>query len=351
MKKVIALVVVMACAMSMMAEVAIQSTFNGCTLGKSTKSEVIKNMLDAGASINSSQETVVSFVGGNISAEGIEFPVFVVSFIEDTLSNVLFIGDKRKLSAEQLASVKEKYSKLPLSEEDKEDLKEKRDSIALRLGAFLSDVWAYKDNKNSLFVTLNDTMCVFMYSADEYIGRLAERKVRDKIIKTLPNYDEANAVKSVAGCVFGDTRQNVTNKFRSKADNIIDSDSHSVMYSGVSFGGNHFKRGTLYFINDKFVACKFETEFYTWRYEEAKATYDGLCAQYDRKYTNGSHFDEDKDNMFSAYGMLQDDYEGGLMYPIVISIHKGVSQGGDSYYYVSVSYFERRRSAIYDDEI
>ena len=350
-KKKVFVLLSLVMSMSMSAGVTIQSTFHGCTLGKSSKSEVLKKMLELGAVVGSYEDSTISFSGLDFSADGIDFLLCSVSFTEDTMSTILFVGDKRKISAVQLAAVKEKYSKLPMSKEDEEDLKEKCNSINARYMFFFSDLRAYKDNTNSLFTMSTDSLYMFIYSADEYIGRVEERHVMDKIIKTTPNYDETNAVKSVAGCVFGDSRQDVIAKFRSKADDMIDSNAHSVLFKDVSFGGQHFKRGILYFINDKFVACTFESEFYTFRYEEAKATYDVICSQYNRKYTNGVSVSSETDDMLSTYGMLQDDYENGKIPPIIIHLQKSVSRGGDMYYYVSVSYFIERLKTMYDDEI
>ncbi len=353
MRKVIVIIMLVACAMSMMAEVAIQSTFNGCTLGKSTKSEVLKNISKLRGKIIAQNDTVILFSSAKTSAEGIKFRYCNVCFMDDTVSTIFFFDNIDKVSASQIEDVKAKYDSLKV----------------LNGGYFLSKyqhtlgisnvdsthVRANGDGVNTITIIEGDSSRGLVYEASTYIFMVQMRRIRksvdDMYATLLPDYSKANAVTSVASCVFGDTRQNVTNKFRSKADHYLTSDSHSAMYGDVKVGGNRFKRGILYFLNDKFVACKFEIEFHTWKYEEAKATYEAIRSQYDRKYTNGRHVDKDKDNMFSAYGMFQDDYEGGKMCPIIISLQKGVSQGGDTYYYVSVSYFEGRLKTLYDDEI
>ena len=329
------------------AKVTIQSTFNGCTLGKSTQSEVLVQMLVSGADVVDYDESSITFKGAALTADGIEFGKCITTYIEDTLHSLLFVGNTDKISAVQVKAIKTMYEPLKRTAENDFMLQTSQKILCEKWNIDSTHVWARGDEYFDLMIIENDTLICFDYQASQYLQEYTKRKVR----ATNVNYNETNAVKSVAGCEFGDTKQNVTAKFRSKTKDCIDVDAHSITYSGVSFGGHYFKRGTLYFKHDKFVACTFETEFYTWKYEEAKATYESICSQYNRKYTNGQTLSNDSDKMISFYGMLQSDYEDGTLPPIIISMKKGVSRGGDTYYYVTVSYFQERLKALYDDEI
>ncbi|MCQ2342943.1 MAG: hypothetical protein MJZ75_05585 [Paludibacteraceae bacterium] len=352
MKKVFVLMSLVV-SLAVSAKVTIQATVNGCTLGKSSKSEVLKKMSKMHANIIAQNDTVIFFSSEKFFAEDINFRYCNVGFTEDTVSSIFLFDNIDKVTISQIEDVKAKYDSLKVLRGN-----DVLDSYRHVLGDFKVDsnrVRAYGDGINTIIILEGDSSRGLIYEAVNYVlqvhGRKLSKMFEDLYSSLFPDYDNANAVKSVAGCVFGDSRQNVTNKFHLKTNKYIKSDAHSVLYSGITIGGNYFKRGTLYFINDKFVSCKFESEFYTWKYEEAKATYDALCSQYDRKYTNAHHFDQSEDDLCSAYGMFQDDYEEGQMYPIIISLRKNVSQGGDTYYYVSVSYFEGRLKTMYNDEI
>lgn len=329
------------------AKVTIQSTFNGCTLGKSTQSEVKRKMALMGTILTNQDESTITFEGTSLIADGIGFDKCVATFVDDTLYSLTFMGDNSGISANKIEIVKNKYEQLEETVNNSIMLQISRKIFCEQWGVDSSFVFVRGDDEYNIMIVENDTLLCFEYEAPQCLLRSTMRKFRALI----PDQDVANAVKSVAGCEFGDSKQNVTAKFRSKSQTLLSSTDNEVIYYGVTIGGTYFKRASLYFMNNKFVACLFDTEYDTWRKDKAITHYQNLCAQYGRKYSNGLNSDDDPENMKSYYGMLQSDYEDGTTTPIVITMKKGESRGGDTYYYVTVSYFMRRLQQLFDDEI
>lgn len=342
------------CAMAFaaQAETKIPTKFLGCTLAQSTSKEVAQTMRNYNFKKDEKAPFFAERYNISYTFHNFNFNQMEVDFFNDTLYQVSF--QMRNPSADDsikfmdtYASIQESYGIIP-----------QNDSAGYGMSsliAFIGDArWLHNDKTTGIYAFYCDTLlqCTIVNldmarrSDDKNINELA-----NFLRQGDPDYDSVNYVSGVAGCKFGDSRQNVIAKFRSKAQDLIESTSNSVLYSGVSFGGNYFKRGTLYFINDKFISCEFETEFYTWDYDDAKMRYEGLCAQYGGKYTNGRNYNDDKEHLISYYGMLQEDYEKEKCPPIIISLKKGISRGGTAYYYVTLSYFQGRLKSLYNDEI
>ncbi len=174
--------------------------------------------------------------------------------------------------------------------------------------------------------------------------------------KTGPNYDEKNKVTSVAGVRFGETKANTINAFKQRGT-LIENKDKETYFSKVDFGGANYNMAILYFQYDSrrkdmvFSAAKFEKNFYEWRKDEAVMMYEAVTSQYKSKYTNGVVISDEEDEKMMVFGMRSDDYEDCKMPPIIVSMSLGVSRGGDKFYYVTVSYFEKRMSSTAIDDI
>lgn len=300
----------------------------------------------------------ISFVRtGDYFIEGFRMNTMYVEGINDTVFAITFFGDCMNCDDEKsidqfIAKVTEKYTDLlnndsvyMVSENYRVDFND----------LLWNTILSKHDAKHNIYIGRDSTRLEFRIENARLSGIRGARDVdaMNKSINKLynPHYDEVNRVKSVAGCEFGDSRKNVMDKFRPRAVDLISEDAQSATYSDIRIGGQYFKLGNLYFINGKFVSCKFQTNFNTWRKDEAIATYKSLCSTYDNKYTNAVHANDDNENMRSYYGMVQSDYKDAKIPPIIITMEKGVSRGGDMYYFVTVSYFELRLLHLYDDEI
>ena len=76
--------------------------------------------------------------------------------------------------------------------------------------------------------------------------------------------------------------------------------------------------------------------------------YEGVISQFKRKYSNFKVRQDEVDDKMCTCGAYVDGYDYP---PIIITFQKSLSKGGDIMYYVMVTYYEMRRSNMYDDEI
>lgn len=334
--------------LNLAAESIIPSEFFGCKLGQSTRVDVLQKMSMQGAKVENYSESAIIFSG--VPEGTLVSNVSCMTFVEDTLTATMFFVKRNEDSMGKIETLKQKYGVLLPTLKDNAFLSMYQDSLIAQFNVDSASIWSRVDDVYSIAIVEDDsTYCVVYLASNYMLGRFVA--LMSEHLTMNPHYDEANRVKSVAGCEFGDSRKNVMEKFRPRAANFLSEDAQSVTYSDIKIGGQYFKLGNLYFINGKFISCKFETNFNTWRKDEAIATYKSLCSTYDNKYTNAIHVDDDSENMNSYYGMVQSDYEDAKIPPIIITMAKGVSRGGDTYYYVTVSYFALRLQHLYDDEI
>ena len=164
-----------------------------------------------------------------------------------------------------------------------------------------------------------------------------------------PNYAEENKVYGVAGVKFGDSRETVRKVISSKANQLLESDSHSLNFYKVKIGGTTYDYATFYFTQGKgLVSVNLQSCFYSWREEEAKMTYENVVSQYKRKYTNFEVVKDKSDEKAAICGAYIDGYE---YKPIIITLTRSLSRGGDIMYYVQIDYYFDRKAGMYDDEI
>lgn len=203
-----------------------------------------------------------------------------------------------------------------------------------------------KDEKISILIVNYEQLFQLVATAGKSIS-----EVRNQ----MPDYQESNRVTGVAGLKFGDTKASVEAKAKSKWLQRA-TDEHSSTYIGVSVGGVSYEALTLYYKYDNtkkcevLVAADMQKHFSTFDYAEAEAAFNSVRSTYNNKYTN-EHFAEDGNEKLAGYGMMTPDYVNETLTPILISLRKSLSKGGEFYYYVTVSYFLENAKNLYDDEI
>ncbi len=165
-------------------------------------------------------------------------------------------------------------------------------------------------------------------------------------------FDPANEVTSVSGCKFGDSRSNVSQHLRRRFGAPIKDDDYNMSFANVEIGGTLYDAAFFYFKRNpktarvEFVSAEFQKQFFITDEEEAKALYGNLVSQYGKKYTNIISDVTDDGMLYSACGSSKE-----YPLPILISVGKSLSRGGDMYYYVTVDYFPEAIKDLYDDDI
>lgn len=209
--------------------------------------------------------------------------------------------------------------------------------------------WGREDN-NSLIITMhNDTACICVYFAEKRFQEMMTDAIFRLYMSTNLNYAEENKVYGVAGVKFGDSMESVRKIISSKADKLLESDSHSLTYYKVKIGGMTYDYAIFYFSGTQgLVSVNMESSFYSWRKEEALLAFESVKTQYSRKYTNFSVIQDKRDEKVCVCGAFIDGYD---YVPIIITFQKSLSRGGDMMYYVQVDYYYDRRDKMYDDEI
>jgi len=354
MKRYFLFVVAAMLCLPMVAGTTIQREFFGCELGKSSKMECMIKCLETGV-ITGADNFSLAFDGKYV-VDGYEFRSTATTFQNDTLFMVAFsdtlVSEHPEAADAFLNRLRARYNDIPGSGFDDLMGKAFLDTLCTQGNIDTSRVWSKAYGPTMVILVLNEDRFGLIYLDIDFLWRKFYKSFMDGFSSLLgPDYDPVNEVKGVVGCNFGESKQSVMAKFRLRSESLIKDEGQHVLFYKVSLGGNTFKRANLYFKGGKFVSCSFETEFYTWKSDEARSLYKILCDQYSRKYSNAKFFDKDPEDLFSTYGMLQSDYKEGKLPPIVISCSKSLSAGGDYYYYVTVSYFSRRISTLYDDEI
>ena len=351
MKKLFIILAAVCMAVSGMAQTHLPRTYCGCTLGKTTYSDVnaTHSKLPESArlvwGLANSKEVCV--YAGDFVVEDHHFSILSLKFHNDTLYKMEFRdeevnNDIMELNRAFIHNYKKKYSPLKkwLSSEDSDD--EEFVSCSKTDGEICVNMLG---SKRSLELT---------YSYE----RIANDALRASFgsLRIGPNYDEKNKVTSIAGVRFGETLTNTINAFKQRGT-LLKNDGKEVYFSDVTFGGLSYNNAVFYFQYDTkrfcnvLAAAKFEKNFYEWRKEEALMTYESVVHTFQEKYTNCTVLIDEDYKKAMVCGMLESDYEDGNIPPITITLDLGVSRGGDKYYYVTVTYFGMNMSDSATEDI
>lgn len=173
-----------------------------------------------------------------------------------------------------------------------------------------------------------------------------------------PVNDSVVAVKSVAGCNFGDDKSAVLTKLTARFGKRPYENTNNVLgFDGVEIGGRKYDYVEFFFKynsmsgRSELVSAQFQKRFFTFEEEAAKAWYGNVVGQYARKYTNLHSSEDQGDFMASTCGATYIASTGEARFPIIITCEKTVSRGGEMYYFVLVNYFMETRNNMYDDDI
>lgn len=345
MKRLLLIFIMASIAVGMIAKNAIQDTFMGLKLGKSSQVEVQNVLSSQGFELQTDTGGFYLY-HGNWQIEGVPVENVITRFLEDTLMMMVF-AHACDYKCDSLihtidANVEEKYGLLQ-SGDSSVFIK----LFSLGMVALDMEQWSRMDEETSFMYAKSDSEYVFVYLAENFIWNRLFKSVSDIAKESTPDYAEENKVVGVAGVKFGDSRESVRSTILTKSEDIIESDSHHITFSKVKVGGLIYTYANFYFIEGKgLVSVNLAKAFSSWQEEEAKMFYKSVIAQYERKYTN---FKENDAGDYAFCGAYTTDYTNLL--PIVIYRKKSLSRGGDIKYYVEVSYFIERLSGLYDDEI
>ena len=290
---------------------------------------------------------------GDFVIEGLHMSILSLELIDDTVYQVSFYekspyADCWDLYKEPVYKLRDKYAHF---DDVTEPIVTDRDSV----------VTFYKtDGITQILFTAYPKSLSLTITSEHFHNiwgkRLADEFTNTFLGKTGPNYDEKNKVTSSAGVRFGETRANTINAFKQRGT-FVKNEGQLSYFSNVSFGGGTYNLATLYFQYDSrryetvLAAARFEKNFYEWRKEEALMMYEAVVSKFQEKYTNCLVLKDEADSKAMVCGMLEDEYEGGNLPPIVVTFELGVSRGGDKFYYVTVSYFGKRMNSVASDDI
>lgn len=350
MKKVFFLLFALVTVSSMVAEVTIQTEFDGIVLGKSSRSEVGKFLTSKGLILSVEQSEVDEY-GCNDVYEGVylheemNFDCVFTRFVDDTIISICFKGFCDSACIEYgkpfIEKTHSKYENL-----------ESADSSMLVLSA-TSDAegfvtWSRRDAESVILTMQNDSACFCAYFAESKMFQISLNQAFEKLKQSLPDYAEENKVYGVAGVKFGDSKAYVKSVMYSKSDRLIEEDAHSMLFTDVKIGGVTYDYARFYFSSNQLISVNLQSVFYSWRKEEALMKFESIKNQYGRKYSNLTELKDEEDLRGYNCGAYIDGYD---YLPIIISFQKALSKGGDIMYYVQVDYYIHRKDNLYDDEI
>lgn len=351
-------------ALSISAETVIQDTFFGCTLGKSTTSEVQSAMTSQGFTLlldtvlfinpTTQTKTFEYTYEGDYNHEGHDFHYVDIRFLGDTLSMVMMFDTCTMNCQKQMETLQTNL------EREYGHLETADSTFLFSLASIVnanneSNTWSRYDGRNIVCTWLSDTIFACSYTSNEVIQnfcKVAMNLFLENFIENLhsddPNYSEENKVYGVAGVKFGDSRETVRKVIGVKSEKLSDYDSHSLSYYKTQIGGTTYDFATFYFKQGKLVSVNLQKPFNSWKQEEALMFLEYVKSQYEKRYSNFRTTTDEEDDKFYMCGAYIDGYDYP---PISISFEKSLSQGGNIMYYVIIDYYYMRREGLYDDEI
>lgn len=351
MKRIHFLVTVLLVATTMVANITIQTEFDGIVLGQSSREEVRNILTSKGLEYSSEESTIDDFgysdvYEGVYSHEEMNFDMVVTRFVGDTLVTLSFNGFCDSVCNEYakffIDKIHSKYNHLTIADSSLLVI-----SAMIDLEGFRS--WSRRDGESVILTLQNDTSCTCVYFAENKLLAISLNKALELLMMSSPDYADENKVYGVAGVKFGDYRENVKRVILSKSEKISEEDSHSVTFNNAKIGGTTYDFATFYFAANKgLLSVNLQRYFNSWRKEEALMAFEGVQSQYGRKYSNLQMLKDKEDLKVYSCGSYIDGYD---YLPIIISFQKALSVGGDIMYYVQVDYYLHRRDGLYDDEI
>jgi hypothetical protein len=350
MKRISLIAIAMFAISTMVAEVTIQTEFDGIVLGKSSRSEVGKFLTSKGLILSVEQSEVGEY-GCNDVYEGVylhdemNFDCVITSFVDDTIISVCFKGFCDSACVEFgkpfIENVHSKYDNLESADSSLLVLSATNDAEGFK-------TWSRKDDESIVLTMQSDSACFCAYYAESKIFEMSMKLAFDKTKHLLPDYAEENKVYGVAGVKFGDSKTSVKSVIYSKSSRLVEEDAHSMLFTDVKIGGVTYDYARFYFSSNQLISVNLQSAFYSWRKEEALMMFEGIKDQYGRKYSNLKELKDEEDLKGYNCGAYIDGYD---YMPILISFQKSLSKGGDIMYYVLVDYYHHRTDNLYDDEI
>lgn len=350
MKKICLTLLAFVAVATMVAEVTIQTEFDGIVLGKSSRSEVGNFLTSKGLVLSAEQSEVDEYGYADVYEgvylhEDMNFDCVWTRFVEDTIVSLCFKGFCDSACSEYgkpfIEKMHSKYNNLESADSSMVVLSATRDTKG-----FIT--WSRRDKESVILTMQNDSSCFCAYLAENKMFQIGMRQALDKIKYLLPDYAEENKVHGVGGVKFGDFRQSVKSVMLSKSARLIEEDSHSIVFKDTKIGGATYDYATFYFSANQLVSVNLQDAFYSWRKEEALMQFENVKSQYERKYSNLTELKDEEDLKGYNCGAYIDGYD---YKPILISFQKSLSNGGDIMYYVQVDYYIHRKDNLYDDEI
>ena len=330
----------------------IPRTYLGLKIGETNHKECVSILKNAGFSIFDN-DTIVVFTKDTI-ANNIPMKLGGAGFINDKLLYLIFgdtclTDENCQLREQKFDALTDKYSRL------------KKDTANFLLKAIANRF----DTIGSFEARTDDELSVIYKTTDK--GRVlgimdSQQLFIEMYTAFLKSYsDSINMVTSVGGCDFGVSSSEAIAHFNRRFGKTpSQKDTYSVMYHDVSFGGSYFDSFFLYFEYNKekeiyeFVSINAQKSYedYSFNREKARMSYESIKSKYDEKYTNGfskSNFSDDIMEL-SIYGS-RDDKDPDELQPIVVTLERGLSRGGEIRYYVIVNYYQDKRHKEYMDDI
>lgn len=354
MKRIIIFIICASITSSILAENSLPRDFLGLTLGKTSKGEVQTILKSKGFELIDKEdvnETTAQYrFSGAYKHEGVEFHTIIISFLSDTL--FVFCpqdscGERvTELSGILQTNLEKKYGAFEIADSTLlfSMLKDSADHYGVK-------TWSRMDEHTMLISLQSEEKISCMYVDRDLYFHMMMKGLRQlsEAINQLPDYSEENKVYGVGGVKFGDDMTTVRRIISAKSDRLSDSDSHTLIYYKTKIGGSTYDFSSFYFIQGKgLVSVTLQNAFHSWRKEEAEMAYEGVTSQFKRKYSNFKVRQDEGDEKMCTCGAFIDDYDYP---PIIITFQKSLSKGGDIMYYVMVTYYEIRKSNMYDDEI
>jgi len=346
MKKLFFILAAVLMAANMWAANTIQDTFMGLKLGQASQREVRDVLSSKGFELLADSGGVLAY-RGNWKVEGVPVNNVVANFYDGTLAMIVVAKncEDKCDSLQQIleTNLDKKYGSLQSGDS----------SICLSIfstGVVYPDMkrWTKMDKSTAFMYAKSDTAFILLYVAEKFVvDQFTE--VLNAASKTSPDYAEENKVTGVAGVKFGDEKESVRKVITAKAQEFIASDAHSLNFYKVKIGGITYDYVTFYFAAGKgLVSVNMQRAFHSWQQEEARMAYENTINQFSHKYSNLKVLQDDPDEKLSTCGAFIDGYD---YKPIIITLQKSLSKGGDIMYYVQVDYYYSRRENLYDDEI
>lgn len=345
------------CCLAIYAQNPISRDFPTGTLGVTTRTEAIQNMLAIGANITSYSDSVIVFEG-NFLVQKCVMNVCRAMFLNGKLFSVSLADTVGLKNSENLVEL-EKTLKTEFGQTGKDGMDDMMVSFLIYQmqahadSAVNFDIWSRVDDKTVFFLVKGERGFNMMSMDYEAMIASLTSSIGNALDATGPDYDEANAVKSVAGISFGGTKADVRAQLMRKYGTPFSDNEHEIQYSHISMGGNDYDFATFYFMynpenkRNEFAAAVFQKSYTSYQEKEASYFFDGVATQYASKYTNENRKKEDHGDKFYTYGKV--DKDG--YFPIALSLEKSLSKGGDMRMYVIVSYFQYKLASLYNDEI